>query len=110
MFVGRARKQVRFNITKLQEWARENGLDDVGDMFKESVQITQLLQVNKTSVEDVDTILDCCEALNPVQVQKILTMCVVSASCRGGVCVASHRIGGDAGCTTTTVPLVCLLP
>lgn len=43
-------------------------------MLKESVQITQLLQVNKTSVEDVDTILDCCEALNPVQVQKILTM------------------------------------
>ena len=66
--------QVRFNITKLQEWARENQLDDAGEVLKEAVQVTQLLQVNKTSLGDVDTILDCCEALSPVQVQKILTM------------------------------------
>eukprot|EP00794_Sanderia_malayensis_P004645 gene4645-5253_t len=68
--------QIRFNLTQLEEWCRTNQLDSVEitkhlDPIKEA---TQLLQVNKKSLDDVDSILSVCSTLNPLQVQKILTM------------------------------------
>jgi myosin-5 len=66
--------QVRYNISKLQDWARDNSLEQIGSALIEAVQITQLLQCNKTKADDVDTIFATCVNLNPLQIQKVLTM------------------------------------
>lgn len=66
--------QVRYNLTKLEEWAREQELEEVCDILSEALQITQLLQMNKSKPEDVDVIYQTCDRLNPLQIQKILTM------------------------------------
>lgn len=66
--------QVRYNISKLQDWARDNNLEQIGSALIEAVQITQLLQCNKTKADDVDTIFTTCVNLNPLQIQKVLTM------------------------------------
>ena len=66
--------QIRYNLTKLEEWARSNGLEEVGALLLEAVQISQLLQVNKSHDEDVELIRQTCSKLSPVQVQKILSM------------------------------------
>ena len=66
--------QIRCNLTALEEWAHKFGLDDSRDQLGEAVQITQLLQVNKSRMEDVDAIRQGCDRLNALQIQKILTM------------------------------------
>jgi myosin-5 len=66
--------QVRYNLNQVEEWARTHSLEEVNDRLVEAVQICQLLQANKHKVEDVDTIYETCNQLNPLQVQKILTM------------------------------------
>ena len=66
--------QVRYNLTKVEEWARTNNIDGVSEALVESIEITKLLQVNKTRLQDVDVIYETCQKLNPLQIQKILTM------------------------------------
>jgi myosin-5 len=66
--------QVRYNLNQIEEWARTHSLEEVNERLIEAVQICQLLQANKHKVEDVDTIYETCNQLNPLQVQKILTM------------------------------------
>jgi myosin-5 len=66
--------QVRYNITKLEEWARTNKLEPVCGVLSEAVQLTQLLQCPKSSADHVETIFETCTDLNPLQIQKMLQM------------------------------------
>jgi len=66
--------QVRYNLTKLEEWARDSGMDESNAALLQAIQISQLLQVNKNSLDDVDLIYATCGSLNALQMQKILTM------------------------------------
>eukprot|EP00730_Choanoeca_flexa_P002994 TRINITY_DN11253_c0_g2_i1.p1 TRINITY_DN11253_c0_g2~~TRINITY_DN11253_c0_g2_i1.p1 ORF type:complete len:1418 (+),score=431.65 TRINITY_DN11253_c0_g2_i1:549-4256(+) len=66
--------QVRYNITKLEEWARTHKLEPICGVLSEAVQITQLLQCPKNSPDNAETILETCTDLNPLQIQKILQM------------------------------------
>ncbi len=66
--------QIRCNLTTLEEWAHKSGLDDAKEQLVEAIQLTQLLQVNKTRIEDVEKILSTCDRLNAMQIQKVLTM------------------------------------
>eukprot|EP00039_Didymoeca_costata_P008449 m.112324 g.112324 ORF g.112324 m.112324 type:complete len:547 (+) comp14087_c0_seq1:3714-5354(+) len=66
--------QVRYNLTKLEEWARDNGFEAIKIYLIESIQISQLLQVNKSSTDDIGLIEKTCSQLNSLQIQKILTM------------------------------------
>ncbi|XP_062512560.1 unconventional myosin-Vb-like isoform X2 [Corticium candelabrum] len=68
--------QIRYNLTQLEEWCRHSGLQDSGAMESlcPIVQATQLLQVSKRAQSDVAAIFEMCTALNPLQIQKILTM------------------------------------
>merc|ERR1711871_1033796 len=52
--------QVRYNLTKLEEWARDNDVDDINNVLVQAIQITQLLQVNKNTLADVDLIYETC--------------------------------------------------
>eukprot|EP00045_Choanoeca_perplexa_P015970 m.208486 g.208486 ORF g.208486 m.208486 type:complete len:1858 (+) comp17133_c0_seq10:3764-9337(+) len=66
--------QVRYNITKLEEWARTNKLEPVCGVLSEAVQLTQLLQCPKSSADHAETIFETCTDLNPLQIQKMLQM------------------------------------
>ncbi|XP_048581655.1 unconventional myosin-Va isoform X2 [Nematostella vectensis] len=68
--------QIRFNLSQLEDWVRVNQLEGSGivEALECITQATQLLQVNKKTLEDVDAICEVCSALNTLQVQKILSM------------------------------------
>jgi myosin-5 len=66
--------QVRYNITKLEEWAREHRMEQICGVLSEAVQLTQLLQCKKTGAEDAQTIFETCVDLNALQIQKVLQM------------------------------------
>lgn len=66
--------QIRYNLTKLEEFAHNAGFEDIKYTLQESVELTKLLQVSKSKPEDVDVIFETCQHLNPLQIQKVLTM------------------------------------
>ena len=70
----------RFNLTQLEEWCRTNQLDtlDITKPLEPIKEATQLLQVNKKSLDDVDSILSVCATLNPLQVCVFLFLKVVT--------------------------------
>ncbi|XP_068711585.1 unconventional myosin-Va-like isoform X2 [Montipora foliosa] len=68
--------QIRFNLSQLEDWVRLNQLEGSGivEALENVIQATQLLQVNKKTLEDVEAICEVCSSLNTLQVQKILSM------------------------------------
>ena len=66
--------QVRYNISKIEDWARDHNLEQICSSLVEAVQITQLLQCNKSKPDDIDTIFETCTKLKPLQIQKVLQM------------------------------------
>jgi myosin-5 len=61
-------------LSKIEDWAHEAHLDDIKFHLAEVIEVTQLLQISKTKLEDADHIYSSCPHLNPLQIQKILTM------------------------------------
>jgi myosin-5 len=61
-------------LSKIEDWAHEVHLDDIKFHLAEVIEVTQLLQISKTKPEDADHIYSSCPHLNPLQIQKILTM------------------------------------
>uniref|UniRef100_A0AAR2KH01 Myosin VC n=1 Tax=Pygocentrus nattereri TaxID=42514 RepID=A0AAR2KH01_PYGNA len=66
--------QIRCNISYLEEWLREKGLQgcSVMETLGPLSQAAWLLQVNKTTDEDAAEIQQRCHELSPVQIVKIL--------------------------------------
>ena len=73
-FITRAVCPFRFNLTQLEEWCRTNQLnsDEILKPLDPIKEATQLLQVNKKSLDDVDSILSVCSTLNPLQVRQLV--------------------------------------
>lgn len=67
-------------MTQLEEWCRTNQLDtlDITKPLEPIKEATQLLQVNKKSLDDVDSILSVCATLNPLQVCELMFLKVVT--------------------------------
>ena len=69
--------QIRYNVAQLEQWARDQNLEDNGtkviDVLIPLVQATQLLQARK-SEEDVAGITDMCDQLRVSQIIKILNL------------------------------------
>merc|ERR1719381_313323 len=69
--------QIRYNIAQLEQWARDQNLEDNGtkviDTLLPIIQATQLLQARK-SEEDVSGICDMCDKLRVSQIIKILNV------------------------------------
>ena len=61
---------LRFNLSVLEDWVRINQLDsgNILDGLTCIIQATQLLQVSKSSIKDVDAICEVCNSLNTIQV------------------------------------------
>ncbi|KAG7281021.1 hypothetical protein CRUP_016653 [Coryphaenoides rupestris] len=66
--------QIRCNISYLEEWLKDKGLQGSSamDTLKPLSQAAWLLQVNKTNDEDAREIAEQCTELSPVQIIKIL--------------------------------------
>ena len=62
---------LRFNLSQLEDWVRLNQLEGSGivEALENVTQATQLLQVNKKTLEDVDAICEVCSSLNTLQVR-----------------------------------------
>lgn len=63
----------RFNLSQLEDWVRLNQLEGSGivEALENVIQATQLLQVNKKTLEDVDAICEVCSSLNTLQVRLV---------------------------------------
>ena len=62
---------LRFNLSQLEDWVRLNQLEGSGivEALENVTQATQLLQVNKKTLEDMDAICEVCSSLNTLQVR-----------------------------------------
>ncbi|CAI7991817.1 Unconventional myosin-Va, partial [Geodia barretti] len=68
--------QIRYNLSQLEDWARANRLGgaEVLSQLLPSVEAAKLLQMKKSTAKDAESICELCTHLNPLQVQKLLTM------------------------------------
>lgn len=70
--------QIQYNITQIDQWLKENELDEYSLHLEPLLQACKLLQIFNGSVENLsvqdqaDLILDMCFLLNPWQIKKIL--------------------------------------
>ena len=62
---------LRFNLNQLEDWVRLNQLEGGGvvEALDNVKQATQLLLVNRKTLEDVDAICEVCSSLTTLQVR-----------------------------------------
>lgn len=67
--------QIRYNLSHLEQWCRDQRLQDSGvtESLQPIIQASQLLQARKTD-EDVNSIVEMCDKLSVVQITKILNL------------------------------------
>ncbi|KAI3640240.1 hypothetical protein MIR68_001118 [Amoeboaphelidium protococcarum] len=68
--------QIQYNITRIDEWCSKTGdVPEAAFHLEPLMQSAKLMQLSKSSVEDVDIMFDVCFLLTPVQIRKLLSMC-----------------------------------
>jgi len=67
--------QIRYNLSHLEQWLRDNNLHEFGAQaaLDPIIQASQLLQARKTDT-DVDSVCDMCSRLSAAQIVKILNI------------------------------------
>ncbi|XP_055872959.1 unconventional myosin-Va-like isoform X4 [Biomphalaria glabrata] len=67
--------QIRYNLSHLEQWLRDNNLHEFGAQaaLEPIIQASQLLQARKTD-SDVDSVCDMCSKLTTAQIVKILNI------------------------------------
>ncbi|CAL1542577.1 unnamed protein product [Lymnaea stagnalis] len=67
--------QIRYNLSHLEQWLRDNSLHEFGALgaLDPIIQASQLLQARKTD-SDVDSVCDMCSKLTTAQIVKILNI------------------------------------
>uniref|UniRef100_A0A3Q3X431 Dilute domain-containing protein n=1 Tax=Mola mola TaxID=94237 RepID=A0A3Q3X431_MOLML len=68
--------QIRYNVWQLQEWLTDRELADCGakETLEPLRQAAQLLQINKKTEADAQTICSLCTDLSTAQIVKVLTL------------------------------------
>ncbi|XP_012285595.1 unconventional myosin-Va isoform X2 [Orussus abietinus] len=65
--------QIRYNLSHLEQWARDQKLVAAAEALQPIIQAAQLLQARKTD-EDVQSVCDMCNKLTANQIVKILNL------------------------------------
>ncbi|XP_015604628.1 unconventional myosin-Va isoform X2 [Cephus cinctus] len=65
--------QIRYNLSHLEQWARDQRLEPAAEALQPIIQAAQLLQARKND-EDVHSVCDMCNKLTPNQIVKILNL------------------------------------
>lgn len=66
--------QIQYNVTRIEEWCIQSEIGEAALHLEPLMQAAKLLQLNKTSVEDVEIMFDVCFLLSPGQIRKVLSM------------------------------------
>lgn len=64
--------QIQYNVTRIEEWCTLHDISEAALHLEPLMQATKLLQLNKTSTEDVEIMFDVCFLLSATQIKKLL--------------------------------------
>jgi myosin-5 len=63
--------QIQYNATYLEEWCTKHNVAEASLYLEPLMQAAKLLQLNKTSADDVEIMFDVCFLLSPMQIKKV---------------------------------------
>ncbi|KAI9767590.1 MAG: Myosin type-2 heavy chain 1 [Geoglossum simile] len=70
--------QINYNVTKIEEWCRSHSMPEATLQLEHLTQATKLLQMRKTTLNDLEVSLDICWMLSPNQIHKLLKQYLVA--------------------------------
>lgn len=65
--------QLNYNVTRIEEWCKTHEIPNAANYLVHLLQAAKLLQLRKTSQDDIEIIFEICYALKPVQIQRLLS-------------------------------------
>ncbi|KAG4097651.1 hypothetical protein H8356DRAFT_1308897 [Neocallimastix lanati (nom. inval.)] len=66
--------QIQYNLSRLEEWCDMHQIPEGSIHIEPLVQAAKLLQLNKTTYHDIETIFSVCYLLNSTQIKKLLSL------------------------------------
>lgn len=70
--------QINYNITRIEEWCKAHDVAEGVLRLEHIMQSVKLLQLKKSTLEDIDIIYDICWTLTPAQIQKLINQYLVA--------------------------------
>ncbi|KAJ1663169.1 Myosin type-2 heavy chain 1 [Coemansia sp. RSA 1813] len=70
--------QVQYNLTRIEEWCKTHSVADATRNLDRLLQLVKLLQLQKSTEQDIDIMFEVCDLLNPAQIKKLLSIYAVS--------------------------------
>ncbi|KAJ1728994.1 Myosin type-2 heavy chain 1 [Coemansia biformis] len=70
--------QVQYNLTRIEEWCKAHTVRDATRNLDRLLQLVKLLQLQKSTEQDIDIMFEVCDLLNPAQIKKLLSIYAVS--------------------------------
>ncbi|OMH83581.1 Myosin-2A [Zancudomyces culisetae] len=70
--------QIQYNLTRIEEWCKAHSVSDNTKNLDRLLQLVKLLQLPKSTKQDIDVIFEACDLLNPAQIKKLLSIYSVS--------------------------------
>ncbi|KAJ2477676.1 Myosin type-2 heavy chain 1 [Coemansia sp. RSA 2131] len=70
--------QIQYNLTRIEEWCKAHSVSDTTRNLDRLLQLVKLLQLQKSTEQDIDIMFDVCDLLIPAQIKKLLSIYAVS--------------------------------
>ncbi|KAJ1818179.1 Myosin type-2 heavy chain 1 [Coemansia sp. RSA 2675] len=70
--------QIQYNLTRIEEWCKTHAVSDATRNLDRLLQLVKLLQLQKSTDQDIDIMFEVCDLLNPAQIKKLLSIYAVS--------------------------------
>ncbi|RKP37203.1 myosin-2 [Dimargaris cristalligena] len=70
--------QIQYNLTRLEEWCKAHDVSDSTRHSEMLLQAVKLLQLQKSTLADINVMFDVCDLLNPAQIKKLLSIYSIS--------------------------------
>ncbi|KAJ1901941.1 Myosin type-2 heavy chain 1 [Kickxella alabastrina] len=70
--------QIQYNLTRIEEWCKTHTVSDTTRNLDRLLQLVKLLQLQKSTEQDIDIMFEVCDLLNPAQIKKLLSIYAVS--------------------------------
>lgn len=64
--------QINYNITRIEEWCKSHDIADGVVKLEHLMQSAKLLQLKKSTLEDIEIIYDICWILTPSQIHRLI--------------------------------------
>ncbi|KAJ2658438.1 Myosin type-2 heavy chain 1 [Coemansia sp. RSA 1200] len=70
--------QIQYNLTRIEEWCKTHSVADATRNLDRLLQLVKLLQLQKSTEQDIDIMFEVCDLLNAAQIKKLLSIYAVS--------------------------------